>query len=50
MSESDLSFSFYLINQDDNWLHKNFEFLHAFFAGANWLQLPGGMIRRNQCL
>lgn len=48
MSADMLQFSFYLINKDDYWLHKNFQFLHAFFAGTQWLQLPGGMIRRNK--
>jgi hypothetical protein len=41
-----LKFSFFLINKDDSWLHKNFQFLHAFFAGTQWLQLPGGFIKR----
>jgi hypothetical protein len=45
-----LSFSFFLVNKDDHWLHKNFQFLHAFFAGTQWLQLPGGFIRRNKYL
>ena len=50
MSPEMLNFSFYLINKNDYWLHKNFQFLHAFFAGTQWLQLPGGMIRRNKYL
>lgn len=50
MTSDMLTFSFYLINKDDYWLHKNFQFLHAFFAGTQWLQLQGGMIRRNKYL
>jgi hypothetical protein len=50
MDPNSLAFSFYLINKDDSWLHKNFQFLHAFFAGTQWLQLPGGFIKRNKCI
>lgn len=40
-----LSFDFYLINKNEDWLLKNFQFLHAFFAGTQWLQMPMGFIQ-----
>jgi hypothetical protein len=41
-----ITLEFYLINCDSTALQKNFEFLHAFYAGTQWLQLPGGIIYR----
>lgn len=40
-----ISTSFFLINQNENWLNKNFQFLHALFAGTSWVQLENGFIR-----
>ena len=37
--------SFYLINKDDYWLKRNFMFLHAFFAGTQWVHMPYGFIQ-----
>lgn len=42
---SDITFEFTLLNLNEEWLSKNFEFLHAFFAGTQWLQFPGGTIK-----
>jgi hypothetical protein len=36
-----IDLEFYLINYDSAALEKNFKFLHAFYAGTQWLQLPG---------
>ena len=36
---------FYLINKNTDWLIKNFKFLHAIYAGTNWLHLNYGIIR-----
>ena len=44
-SSAGLQTEFYLINKNDNWLERNFRFLHAFFAGTQWVQLPAGMIK-----
>jgi hypothetical protein len=44
-SSADLKTEFYLINKNDNWLERNYRFLHAFFAGTQWVQLPFGMIK-----
>lgn len=41
----DLNLEFYLINKDDYWLDKNFQFLQAFYAGTQWLQYPMGFIK-----
>lgn len=35
---------FYLINKSDHYLGKNFEFLHALFAGTQWLTMNQGFI------
>jgi hypothetical protein len=32
---------FYLINRDTSWLKKNFQFLHAFYAGTQWVHMTG---------
>lgn len=40
-----LDFEFYLINKNNYWLERNFRFLHAFYAGTQWLQLDYGMIQ-----
>ena len=40
-----IQFDFVLLNMDNNALKKNFEFLHALFAGTQWLQFPGGTIK-----
>lgn len=39
-----IQIKFNLINKDDIWLSKNFEFLQAFFAGTQWLMMTGGVI------
>lgn len=36
---------FYLINSDDNWLKRNFQFLNAIYAGSNWLHMKFCFIR-----
>lgn len=36
-----ITFEFYLINKDNYWLERNFRFLTAFYAGTQWLQMPG---------
>ena len=36
---------FYLLNTDNNWLKRNFQFLNAIYAGTNWLHLPYCFIR-----
>ena len=36
-----LSIQFYLINKTTEWLDRNFKFLHAFYAGTQWLQMTG---------
>lgn len=41
---TDIQTEFYLINKDSAWLERNFKFLHAFYAGSQWLQLAGGII------
>lgn len=40
-----IQLSFYLINSDNNWLIRNFQFLNAIYAGANWLHLRCCFIR-----
>ena len=40
-----LGISFYLINQNDRWLDKNFRFLHAFYGGTQWMQYQYGFIK-----
>ena len=40
-----IKFDFVLLNMNNNALKKNFEFLHALFAGTQWLQFPGGTIK-----
>ena len=40
-----ISTQFYLINKSDIWLHKNFKFLHALFAGTTWVHMTGGKIK-----
>lgn len=42
---SALSLSFYLINKDNQWLERNFRFLHAFFGGTQWVQFNAGFIK-----
>jgi hypothetical protein len=44
-SYGEFSTEFYLINKDDYWLSRNFRFLHAFFAGTQWVHLPMGAIK-----
>lgn len=41
----EISFSFYLINKNNEWLERNFKFLHAFYAGTQWLQMDFGFIK-----
>lgn len=41
----ELKTQFHLINKDDYWLSRNFRFLHAFFAGTQWIHLPMGFIK-----
>ena len=38
------SIDFYLINKNDDYLAKNFQFLHAIFAGTQWLLLKIGAV------
>lgn len=40
-----IKFDFVLLNMNENALKKNFQFLHALFAGTQWLQFPGGTIK-----
>jgi hypothetical protein len=40
-----LRLSFYLINKDNQWLERNFRFLHAFFGGTQWVQFNTGFIK-----
>jgi hypothetical protein len=42
---SELKSSFYLVNKSKKWLIKNFEFIQAFFAGAEWLHMKYCMVR-----
>lgn len=42
---SNVSTEFYLINKNQLWLHKNFQFLHAIFAGANWIHMTAGIVK-----
>lgn len=44
-SSDSLHFSFYLINKSVEWLERNFRFLHAFYAGTQWLSLTGGFVK-----
>lgn len=37
--------SFYLVNTNNQWLLKNFQFIQAFFAGTSWLHMKYCMIR-----
>lgn len=39
-----LTIDFYLINKNDHYLSKNFEFLHAMFAGTQWMSITHGFI------
>jgi hypothetical protein len=36
---------FYLVNTNKQWLIKNFEFIQAFFAGAEWLHMKHCIVR-----
>ena len=40
----DIPIDFYLINKNDFYLGKNFEFLHAIFAGTQWMTIDQGFI------
>ena len=40
----DIPIDFYLINKNDEYLGKNFEFLHAIFAGTQWMTITQGFI------
>ena len=40
-----ISLEFYLINADNNWLKRNFQFLNAIYAGSNWLHMKYCVIR-----
>ena len=42
-----LTFSFYLINKSTEWLERNFRFLHAFYAGSQWLSLTGRIYKKS---
>lgn len=43
-TRSGITLKFYLINVDDQYLDKNFQFMHALFAGTQWLQMTAGFI------
>ena len=36
---------FYLVNTNKQWLIKNFQFIQAFFAGAEWLHMKHCVVR-----
>lgn len=40
----DFNISFYLINKDDFYLDKNFQFMQALFAGTQWLNMDFGTV------
>lgn len=40
-----MSSTFYLVNANDTWLKKNFKFIHAIYAGTNWLHMKYAVIR-----
>lgn len=44
-SRDPISLEFYLINIDNEWLKRNFQFLNAIYAGSNWLHLKYCFIR-----
>lgn len=44
-TKGEIKTSFYLLNNNNNNLIKNFKFLNAIYAGAQWLHLPGNFIR-----
>ena len=44
VTRSDITLKFHLINKNDEWLSKNFEFMHALFAGSQWLTLTYGIV------
>ena len=40
----EITIDFYLINKDDQYLQKNFQFMHALFAGTQWLLMEVGAV------
>lgn len=40
-----VSTEFYLINSNSSWLRRNFEFIHAIYAGTSWLHMKYCSIR-----
>ena len=44
-SRDPIQLEFYLINSDNTWLKRNFQFLNAIYAGANWLHMKFCFIR-----
>lgn len=44
-SREPIQIEFFLINTDNEWLKRNFQFLNAIYAGSNWLHLKYCFIR-----
>ena len=43
--KNDITTEFYLVNTNKNWIIKNFQFIQAFFAGAEWLHMKYCQVR-----
>lgn len=44
-SRPEITSTFYLVNVNETWLKRNFEFIQAIFAGTSWLHLKYCIVR-----